>query len=231
MTQTLDAVELTRESSRARLLRLGAEALQIPELLTLLLNARHGEESGAGIAQRIHLDYGARALAERRDPDALAAAADVPLAVAIKLTAILELGRRLYAPSLTDYPVIHSPADVYAYTLEMKRFRQEHFRCLYLNAMNRVVGDRTISIGTINSSIVHPREVYHGAVEFSAHSIILVHNHPSGNLDPSRQDLMVTSQIRDAGRLFAIPVLDHVIISSEGFYSFKDHGKLDTERK
>ncbi len=84
----------------------------------------------------------------------------------------------------------------------------------------------TISIGSINSSLVNPREVFHGEVKYSANELLLVHNHPSSNLEPSRQDLNLTRQLQEAGKLFSIAILDHLIVGPEGYYSFKDHGRL-----
>jgi len=146
--------------------------------------------------------------------------------VAARITAAIEFGRRLFQPDGSDFPLIHGPADIYAYVWEMKRLRQEQFRCLYLNTRNPIIADRTISIGSINSSLVHPREVFHGAVQYSANAMILVHNHPSGNLEPSRQDLDLTRKLQDVARLFSISILDHIIVGREGYFSFKEHGRL-----
>jgi DNA repair protein RadC len=150
------------------------------------------------------------------------------VADAVRLVAAVELGKRLFDPGSGDRPVLHTPADVYAFVCEMSRLRQEHFRCLYLNNLNRVVGDRIISIGTINSSPVHPREVFFGAVEYSAQALILVHNHPSGNPEPSPQDLRLTNRLAAVARLFSIALLDHVIVGKHSYYSFKDHARLDS---
>jgi len=201
----------------------GSETLSYQELLSLILPARNGAEK---LAESLHMEYGTRLLTERMTVEQLMKTTGMSRSTAVRLLAVVELGRRMFEPSCTDFPVIHSPADVYAWVPEMRRFRQEHFRCLYLNSVNRVIGDRTISIGTINSSLVHPREVFHGAVEYAANTLVMIHNHPSGSLEPSAQDLRITKQIHEAGRLFSIPVLDHLIITESGYYSFKDHARL-----
>ncbi|MBL7033160.1 MAG: DNA repair protein RadC [Candidatus Delongbacteria bacterium] len=200
--------------------------MSVEQLLGLVIQSRHSLEGGLAAARRLCCDYGARALTERLEMSEFCQLAQLDRPSAGRIIAAIELGRRLFDPGCSDFPVIQGPADVYAYLWEMKRFRQEHFRCLYLNTMNRIVGDRTISIGSINSSLVHPREVFHGAVEYSANGLLLVHNHPSSNLEPSRQDLNLTRQLQEAGKLFSIAILDHLIVGPEGYYSFKDHGRL-----
>jgi len=208
------------------LLAEGVTALSLEQLLAVVIHSRSHGESSVRMAHRLYAEYGARALTVKLKVREFAQLAELPLPAAARIAAAVELGRRLFHPGCSDFPVIQGPADVYAYVWEMRRLRQEHFRCLYLNTRHRVCGDRTVSIGSINSSLVHPREVYHGAVEYSANSLILIHNHPSGNLEPSRQDLRITRQLQEAGRLFSISVLDHIIVGREGYFSFKDHGRL-----
>lgn len=212
-----------RELPATKICRSGSENLTLAEILSLLLAVRQNTQP---VAESLHLEYGARLISQRLSVKQVMQMTGIRRVQAIRLLAAVELGRRLFDPARTDLPVIHTPADVYTWVPEMRRLRQEHFRCLYLNSLNRVVGDRTISIGTVNSSLVHPRDVFHGAVEYAATSIILIHNHPSGNPEPSDQDLRLTRQIRDAGKLFSVPVLDHLIITDGGFYSFKDHARL-----
>jgi len=215
-----------RKSPLQHLLTHGEQELSIEDLLAVIIHSSNGRESNLAVARRLCGEYGARALIERLEVSEFARLARLSRPVAARISAAIELGRRLFQPDGSDFPLIHGPADIYAYVWEMKRLRQEQFRCLYLNTGNRIIADRTISIGSINSSLVHPREVFHGAVQYSANAIILIHNHPSGNLEPSRQDLNLTRQLQDAGKLFSISILDHVIVGREGYFSFKEHGRL-----
>jgi DNA repair protein RadC len=217
---------IRRKSSLQHLLADGEEELSVEELLAVVIHTSNGQERNLAAARRLCGEYGARALIERLEVAEFARLASLSRPVAARIIAAVELGRRLFQPDGSDFPLINGPADVYAYVWEMKRLRQEQFRCLYLDSSNRIKADRTISIGSINSSLVHPREVFHGAVQYSANAIILIHNHPSGNLEPSRQDLNLTRQLQDAGKLFSISILDHVVVGREGYFSFKEHGRL-----
>jgi DNA repair protein RadC len=215
-----------RKSPLQHLLADGEEELSVEELLAVVVQSGNGTESNLAAARRLCGEYGARALSERLEVGEFARLARLRRPVAARIMAAIELGRRLFQPDGSDFPLINGPADVYAYVWEMKRLRQEQFRCLYLDTANRIKADRTISIGSINSSLVHPREVFHGAVQYSANAMVLIHNHPSGNLEPSRQDLALTHQLQEAGKLFSISILDHIIVGKDGYFSFKDHGRL-----
>lgn len=104
---------------------------------------------------------------------------------------------------------------------------QEHFYCVYLDTKNQIIKDKLLFIGTINQSLVHPREVFKEAYLLSASSIICVHNHPSGNVNPSNNDIIITKQLREVGLLLGINVLDHIIIGKDKYYSFNDNGILN----
>lgn len=148
-------------------------------------------------------------------------------AKAVQLLASLELGRRLSRSSLDHKIVIRSPEDAAAYVMEDLRYEQrEHFVCLFLNTKNHVIGHETLSIGSLNASIVHPREVFRAAIKKSSASIICVHNHPSGDPTPSPQDLDVTKRLVEAGELIGIDVLDHIIIGDTSFLSMKQKGYM-----
>ncbi len=109
---------------------------------------------------------------------------------------------------------------------EMAGLDREHFRAILLNTKNRILGVRTISIGSLNTSVVHAREVFKAAVSESAQAIVLVHNHPSGLPEPSGEDLLVTRRLAEAGRILGIEVLDHVVLGSQGFVSMRELGHL-----
>jgi DNA repair protein RadC len=143
-----------------------------------------------------------------------------------QITAALRLARALTMPQIDPY-VIHSPQDVWRYlSPEMSYLQKEHFVCLFLNTKNHVIAKETISIGSLNAAIVHPREVFRAAIKRAAASIICAHNHPSGDPSPSREDIDLTRRLVEAGTIIGIEVLDHVIIGQERHGSLKEQGLL-----
>lgn len=146
-------------------------------------------------------------------------------AKAINLLAALEFGRRIHNFRVTDRYVIRSPEDGANYIMdELRHLKQEHFVCLYLDTKNTVIHRQTIFIGSLNASIVHPREVFREAVRRSAASIICAHNHPSGNPSPSQEDIQVTKRLCEAGKLVGIEILDHLVIGDRKYVSLKEKG-------
>lgn len=144
---------------------------------------------------------------------------------AIELLAATELGRRVYAKQLHNRWTIRTPDDAATLLMsDMTILKQEHFVVLYLNVKNQVIHKQTIFIGSLNASIVHPREIFREAVKRSAASIICAHNHPSGNPTPSSEDIDVTKRIQHAGEIVGIELLDHVIIGDHQFISLKEKG-------
>ena len=123
-------------------------------------------------------------------------------------------------------PVITTANRVYEYLHEYHHLDREHFIAITLDGSSRVINTHTISIGTLNQSLVHPREVFYPAIQDRAAAIIIAHNHPSGQLFPSRADKQVTTRLKDAGKLIGIDIVDHIILTPDGFYSFQDEGLL-----
>ena len=123
-------------------------------------------------------------------------------------------------------PTISCPADCIPFLLDIREEKREHFVALYLNARNQIIQKSTISIGSLSSSIVHPRELFKEAIQYSAASIILGHNHPSSDTSPSQDDIELTRRVVKAGDILGIDVLDHVIISKEDFLSIKERGLM-----
>lgn len=141
--------------------------------------------------------------------------------------AALELGRRIHQLVYEERYVIRFPEDAANLLMEDMRFlSQEHFVCLYLNSKNQVIHKRTVFIGSLNSSIVHPREVFKEALKRSAASFICVHNHPSGDPTPSSEDIDVTRRLNECGQLIGIELLDHIVIGDQKFVSLKEKGYL-----
>mgnify|MGYP000966318410 CR=1 FL=1 len=141
----------------------------------------------------------------------------------IQIQAVMELSKRFAKYQGKEQFKISSPRSIAAiYMEEMRYLKQEHFKVVLLDTKNKIIGDRDVTIGSINSSIVHPREVFKEAIQRSAAHIILLHNHPSGDPSPSREDVQVTKRIIEAGELLGIPVLDHIIIGNGNYISLKE---------
>jgi DNA repair protein RadC len=148
-------------------------------------------------------------------------------AKALQVQASIELGRRLVRTAQPETVTIRSPRDVSLLMMEELRYLQkEHFVCLFLNTKNHVIGQETLSIGSLNASIVHPREVFLAAIKRSSASIICVHNHPSGDPTPSPEDIEITRRLVEAGSVIGIEVLDHVIIGDLESVSLKELGLM-----
>jgi DNA repair protein RadC len=137
----------------------------------------------------------------------------------MQIVAVGELGRRFFRKQKNGAAVIRTARDVYGYTVDMRALPKEHLRGLYLDAHYQVIHDETLSIGTIDANLIHPREVFRPALAHAAAAVVLVHNHPSGIVTPSEADCVVTQQIAAAGKILGIELIDHVIITDDTFIS------------
>ena len=145
-----------------------------------------------------------------------------------QLKAINELAKRLYTVDAKKKVCITSPSDVAKFTTpDLMHKSKEYFKILILNTKNEVISYEEISVGSLNTSIVHPREVFLQAIKKSAASIILVHNHPSGNPQPSKEDISITKRLIEAGKILGIGVLDHIIIAANGYVSLKEESLME----
>lgn len=215
------------ERPRERMKRFGAEALSNSELLAILLRTGVKGQSVLQLSDQIINRAGSlRALLEM-DLEELKGIKGVGEAKAIQIKAGLELGRRLSRGNLLERVRITGPQDAADYMMDALRYlHQEHFVALYLNTKNQVIGQETLFVGTLNSSLVHPREVFREAIRKSAASLILLHNHPSGDPTPSKEDLDVTKRLVESGRLLGIEVLDHLVIGDGTYVSLKERGLI-----
>ena len=143
-----------------------------------------------------------------------------------RLVACAELGRRISDKGLRGRPVVNCPSDVVSVLSDIRDEQREHFLCLCLNARHQLIHKEVVSIGSLSATIVHPREVFQMAIEHSAASLILAHNHPSGEVSPSRDDIDLTGRLVQAGAIMGIDILDHIIISADGFLSLKEEGLM-----
>ncbi|MCA9783508.1 MAG: DNA repair protein RadC [Calditrichaeota bacterium] len=217
---------MPQATPREKLIAAGPAALSLPELIAVILSAGTRKESVFEIGRRIAEEYGVRSISALGSVHEMMGAYGIGRARACQLSAALELGRRLFDPGSGEFPVLRNPRDTARYLDGMARLSREQFRCLYLNTVNRVIRDEIISIGSLNASLVHPREVFHYAIHYSAASLLLAHNHPGGSLEPSREDLQLTRQLLAVSRVMGIPILDHLIIGPTGWFSFQEHGLL-----
>ncbi|MFJ7991111.1 DNA repair protein RadC [Peribacillus frigoritolerans] len=215
------------ERPRERFLQDGPQSLSNQELLALLLRTGSREESVLQLSGRLINSLKGLRLLKEASVEELTVIKGIGEAKAIQILASVELGRRINNLNDQDRYVIRSPEDGANYCMEEMRFlSQEHFVCLYLNTKNQVLQKTTVFIGSLNASIVHPREVFKEAFKRSAASIICLHNHPSGDPSPSREDIEVTKRLVECGKIIGIEVLDHIIIGEHKYVSLKEKGYL-----
>jgi DNA repair protein RadC len=213
---------------RERLLRLGPSALTTGELLAIVLSTGSTGLSALDLARNLMSGDGSPLAAlARRHPSALARSRGMGEAKAARVAAALELGRRLLEEGRGERPRIRAPADVYRwFAPRLADLVAEEFHVLALDSQSRVLRDLLVTRGILNSSLVHPREVFRGAIAEAAAGIIVVHNHPSGDPTPSADDRAITRQLVEAGRILDLPVYDHVVIGSGRYVSFAEAGLL-----
>jgi DNA repair protein RadC len=216
-----------RERPRERLLNRGANHLSNAELLAILMGTSGQKgESVLELAGRVLAKAGDIGNLTRLTSDELCEIKGIGPAKAVQILAMVELSRRLSVQG-TPPSSIRSPEDVRSLLLERLRHEErEHFFTVLLNTKNHCLGIEEVSVGSLNSSIVHPREVFRAAIRRSAAALIIAHNHPSGDCTPSREDMEVTRRLTEAGRLLGIDVLDHVIFGDGVILSFKEKGLM-----
>jgi DNA repair protein RadC len=217
--QDIEEQDRPREKIRKR----GAQSLTNQELIAAILGSGSPGRNVRVLAKEISdiID---------KNPDAVqyqdfASVKGMGSAKTSQIIACLELARRI-CPGDSNKPKISTPADILPHVSFLAGKKQEHFICITLNGANEVLHTRTITMGLLNHSLVHPREVFADAITDRAASIICVHNHPSGTLDPSSQDIAITRQLADAGTLVGIRLLDHVIVTNSGWLSMKEKGLI-----
>lgn len=208
-----------KDRPREKLLARGPGALTPQELLAIVLEKGTRKEGVLEMTERIVREYGERNVFVNTDAKKLARDIGIPLNKAMQIVATGELGRRFFERSRNGAVVIRAAKDAFEYTADMRALKKECLRGIYLNAHYQVVHDEIISIGTVDANIVHPREVFRPALACSAVGVVLVHNHPSGILEPSAEDRRVTKQIKEAGSLIGIELVDHLIVAADGFKS------------
>jgi len=216
-----------QERPRERLQKFGAEALSAQELLALVIGRGISKKSVMSIAQELLVRFGNIKTISQATIEELSQIKGIGLAKAAQLKACFELGKREeLEPELKNFDIKDPESVVRAIRASIKDKAKEHFKLILLNPRNKIIGISTISIGTLNASLVHPREVFKDAITHSAASVVLAHNHPSGDPEPSEDDIKITKKLVDSGKILGIEVLDHIIIGKNNFCSFKERGLI-----
>ncbi len=205
---------------RERFLKKGPDALSKSDLLAIILGSGIKGKNVQKLAQQIIKKFTHNFLdVTVKD---LQAVDGIGPAKALQIASAISLIKRFYEENNGKDIIIKNSKDVLALTYDLRNFKKEHLVCLYLNARNVLIKKETISIGLLDKSLLHPREVFHPAIELNASNVILIHNHPSGNITPSQKDAEIVKKISEAGNLMGIPVTDFIIIGGKQSYSFQD---------
>ncbi len=215
---------------RERLMRMGPEALSSTELLAIIMRTGARGDSVLMTSQKLLSEFGNLQSIAQASVAEICRVRGIGEAKAIEIKAALELGKRLYDP---DYGLdgpgkpVQTPEEAYkSMQSKLSGKKKEHFYVLCLNTRGRVNDTRQVSIGNLDSSLVHPREVFKDAISTYASTVIFVHNHPSGDLEPSAEDINLTKRLVEAGELLGIPVIDHIIVSDKGYTSLKSRNLI-----
>ena len=209
--------------------RLGAEHLSDVELLAVLLRTGTHGENALELARRILYHTGESGILgiHQFNAERLKQIKGIGEVKAIQISCISELAKRLAKASYQDSVCFTEPKTIAQYYMEdLRHEKQEHMKLLMLNSKAKLLGETTISKGTVNASLITPRELFIEALQKNAVSIIILHNHPSGDPTPSREDMLTTKRILDAGALIGIELLDHIIIGNNCYMSFREEGIL-----
>jgi len=211
----------SEDKPREKLLQYGPSALTVAELVAVVLATGTKKEDVMSMASRMIRDYGEKSLSSQTDAKALSEELQIPEIKALQIVACAELGRRFFDRREYGRVIIRTAKDVYEYLKDLRTLSKEHLRGLYVNTHHRLIHDEVISIGTINSNLIHPREVFKPAIEYGAAAVILAHNHPSGVVTASAADIEITKRVIEAGKIIGIPLVDHIIIGKNKFTSIE----------
>ena len=216
---------------RERFLKKGSDALSKSDLLAILLGSGIKGKNVQKLAQQVVNKLGKNFL--NITVDDLQDISGIGQAKALQIVSAISLVKRYYADEKTNEVVIKNSQDVLSLAYDLREKKKEYLVCLYLNARNVLLKKEIVSIGLLDKTLLHPREIFHPATELNAASVILIHNHPSGDFSPSEKDIQVVEKISQAGEIMGIPVIDFIIISEKGHYSFfeklKDQNKIFTK--
>lgn len=211
------------ERPREKLAKYGPEKLSNSELLAILLRTGKKGENVVEMSNKILKKFSAENLPNASFSE-LKNHSGLGPAKACEIIACFELGKRLLKNKQTK--IYLSPEEIWGELKDLRNHKKEHFVVFYLDSRNQEIKQETISIGSLTANLVHPREVFEPAIRHSAAHIIFSHNHPSGDPEPSEDDLLITKKLVQAGEILGIEVLDHIIVGQKGYFSFKEKGLL-----
>lgn len=214
------------ERPRERLMTHGASVLSEAQLLAIMIRNGRSGKSAVDLGRELLDTFGSLAGVEAASIKEICRVKGIGPAKAVQIKAAIELGRRYQKPSLAGASFCSSLDVVDYYRPRMKDLKQEMFRCALLDTKNRIIREEVVSIGSLSASLVHPRETFKAAIRESAAAVIFTHNHPSGDVRPSQEDILLTKRLVQAGEVIGIRVLDHIIIADGGHFSFKDQGLM-----
>lgn len=227
MRQSFTIHDLPKEERpRERLVKFGVQALSAQELLQLILGRGIAGESVVITAQKLLSQFGSLQKLAEASIEELSLIKGIGLAKATQLKATFEIGHRLSTQtSAYKSKELTNPKKVHQLMKsKLKDYTREHFYIIILNSRNWSVAE--VSVGSLTASVVHPREVFAEAIKNKAASVIFVHNHPSGNPEPSKDDLEITKRLVNAGKILGIEIVDHIIVTKDGYFSFKEKGLI-----
>lgn len=226
--ETIKIMDLPKnERPRERMLRYGPKDLSNAELLAVLLRTGTKRENIVALCNKLIKESGGLNGLLSMDYSELTALHGIGLAKAAQLLALSEISKRFKSYKDGDTYKIINPKDAADYVIEdMRNLEEEHLKVILLNTKNIVISVQDVSIGSLNSSIVHPREVFRNAIRKSSASIIVCHNHPSGDPNPSTEDINITKRLKECGKILGIELLDHIIIGDGVYISLKEKGIL-----
>ncbi len=207
---------------RERLMRFGASRLKDSELLALILGSGTKEKNVIELSESILKKISVKYLTDVSIEELLKFKG-VGYANAIKIIAVLEFAKRIKNKKEI---IIYSPKDIWNELTNIKNNKKEYFFVFCLDSRNKIIKKELVSVGTLNSSLVHPREVFEPAIRNLSAQLVIAHNHPSGDVNPSSEDLEITTKLAKAGDLLGISIVDHVVIANDKYFSFKEHNLL-----
>ena len=216
------------ERPRERLLKYGVDKLSNEELLAIILRCGTKNKSAKELSSDIINSF--KNINNLKDAtiNKLTKIKGMGKSKSMVIIAMLELCKRIYLSSNEDKIKLNNPKTIFEYTKYLFNDKeQELFYCLYFNNKQQLVGKELLFVGTVNKSLTHPREIFKYAYYYSATSIICLHNHPSGDVNPSYEDIEFTNAIVEIGLIQKIPIIDHIIVSNNNYYSFHDNGKIN----
>ncbi|MBQ6546555.1 MAG: DNA repair protein RadC [Bacilli bacterium] len=214
------------ERPREKLIKYGRENLTDAELLAIVLKTGTKNCSVNDLAVNVIKEFGGIENLKNVSLNRLVRIKGIGTAKATELLVLSELAKRMNRKSIVNKTIYNNPSIIYEHNKDIfEDLRQEYFYCLYLNSKKELIERKLLFMGTLNKSVVHPREIFKEAYRLSASSIVCLHNHPSGDLSPSIEDIELTRSLIKIGKINGIPIVDHLIITDEGYYSFYENGE------